>query len=164
MDGSDFEALVRIFGLTDARRDVIKAAGAGIVAALLSAVGVRPGGAALRENGERCRRGNQCRSGLCKERRGKGKCRQAPFQGICSIDQNRCSAAGSISCGPGCTCYVTLDGQSFCGKNATECGCGANNDCANRGGGAVCVRQTAGCCTFAGNTTCAFPCQDPDEG
>jgi hypothetical protein len=165
VDSRNFDSLTRAFVATPAgsRRAVVRGVIGSGVAALLIRLGVEEA-AALRDNGEACKRGRQCKSGLCKGAKDKKKCRKSPNQGICTIASNVCGGTDT-DCGSNCACFVTFkQGLAFCGDvTSIECGCGANNDCAHLPG-AVCAKDEGGapCCGLAGNTTCVFPCVNPD--
>jgi hypothetical protein len=162
MDAKRFDRIARLVALSMDRRAMGRVmVGAGLVcgAGMRATPSVH---AACLADGQGCRRGSQCCSGLCAAQGGRKKCRPAPNQGVCTIEANACVDPARTACGPRCSCYVTLDGKSFCGRNAVSCGCGANNDCA-RLPGAVCVKQATGCCALAGNTTCVLPCEAPDR-
>ncbi len=114
------------------------------------------------QEGEDCRRGRQCCSGLCKRRR----CRRAPDQGICTIRKNTCRDGNGTLCGmsgpAGCFCHVTTRGTSFCGAGlACRAGgaCTRDSDCdAVFGPGSACVR---GCCGDTGGGGCVARCPNP---
>ena len=128
--------------------------------------GAEAGAAALLMNGRPCRRGGRCLSGRGAGRLGEKRCRQAPNQGIRTVESHAggspptrtdCQVATSSE---RCLCWVTTAGRSFRGEAAPEvCGCGANNDCAIVPG-AVCVGNRPG--GFAGcGIACVLPCRFP---
>ena len=181
MDGERFDVLTRRLGATGSRRQLLRGVLGAALGAALGVAGVREAAAACLENGERCGRegDDQCCSGLCKRKRGTNKkfCRQAPGQGTCTIEQNRCTQGdvAAVKCGASgtdCNCYVTAKGTSFCGAAKTSCfACVTNAACEDRppnpsvpgdsGGqrGDVCVLCIG--CGAAGGRGCVQPCANP---
>jgi hypothetical protein len=169
MDTELFDRLVIALGRQIPRRSLV-----GLLGGLgLTGFGTRNVAAqsTCLPNGTRCggSRGTCC-SGLCKRKRGTSKkfCRQAPGQGICTIDFNVCANPsrpcddGSI--GAGCNCWVSMRGYSFCGSPAECFNCETDADCAKRPtvgqAGDHCV-HCAGCDATSGRR-CIHPCPNPD--
>ena len=105
---------------------------------------------------------NDCCSGKCSRRR--KKCRPAPDQGNCSVQEDTC-AAGPFGCNfnADCACYITIRGWSLCGDTThLMCSfpaCKKDDDC-NRltGKGSRCVSCPSVC---ASGTFCVQPCSPP---
>ena len=99
MDPAHFDRLAIAVGQRLSRRVAIS-----LLAALgLTGLGSQGAGAQLGGlvNGQPCTSGDQCASGRCVRKQGTRKkfCRQAPGQGICSIEFNACETAGALNCG-----------------------------------------------------------------
>ena len=110
------------------------------------------------KSGEACKRGKQCCSGLCKQK----KCRQAPGQGNCTIRRNFCADPEVFICNdsPPCRCFVTTQGLSACAVAGDgQCvECESNEDCdAVTGAGSVCVQGDGGDDDCCGGGTACFP-------
>lgn len=176
MDGTRFDSFARIWAAGSAsRRRFLRglaAGGLGTVLAPLSPPGADAREAAgsrrrCRTQGDDCRGGKQCCSGVCRKRR----CRQAPNQGRCTIERDACRD-GNEPCGRNgaalCQCRLTTAGASFCGGGGVSCAgvgfepiCDRDADCAPiTGPGSKCVRQSVGVCAggCAGDRGCQAPC------
>ena len=123
-----------------------------------------------RHNGVRCTAGTQCCSGRCVRKPGTTKnfCRQAPSQGICTIESNVCADGGGGACGDAgagsaCSCFVTTRGHSFCGGVGRCFACKADTQCENREGGQRGDRCVQGpdCCGSTNNRVCVPKCPNP---
>ena len=164
MDAEHFDRLVLTLTRARTRRSVL-----GLLAALgLTRLVARDVAAACLANGRRCLRTTDCCSGWCKRKRGTFKkfCRQAPEQGICTIESNSCTI-GSPYCDVDrsgtCACFVTTRGFSFCGRGVIDCfACATNADCEQRTGeaGARCV-PCSGACAHINERACIRKCPDP---
>ena len=177
METKRFDALTRSLTGPGSRRVALRLLSAPIIASGVALLRIRlaeathtPG--ACRHNGVRCTTGSECCSGRCKRKRGTTKkfCRQAPDQGICTIEDNicgtrttACDAAGTAAC----ACFVTTRGQSFCGDlNAGTCvNCTSDADCVNRSGGQAGDRCIAAnppaCCPDVSERMCVHTCPNP---
>jgi hypothetical protein len=122
MDGSRFDALTRALAEPASRRRLLGGLAGAISSAVLAAVGLDPEDAAAkkkcRANGDKCRKGNQCCSGRCKDhicvkkRRDEGECRR---DRDCPDDGDPCTAA--VCDNQQCT-TVRLGPDVQCGENA----------------------------------------------
>jgi hypothetical protein len=166
MDPIRFDRLTMILSHRSTRRTAL-----GLLAALGLTGLVREEAAACSGNTTRCGRATdlECCSGRCVRKRGTRKryCRQAPDQGICTINQNVCQSAASTLCSSvdiGCQCRRTTQGYSFCGGGSTCFNCETDADCEKRvggHGGDRCV-QCSGC-TSSNGRSCTFPCAVPTK-
>jgi hypothetical protein len=170
MNADRFDAWTLALLVPKTRRSLLRAAAA---TTLATALGHRVSIAAplpctLKKTGRRCKKASQCCSGVCTKIQGRKKCRSAPNQGVCSVQQNICGdPADQVQCGltnNACTCAVTIDNTSLCAEGAgTPCfNCSSNEDCENRSGGTpgeVCV--TCGGCIVSNSRGCRAPCPNP---
>ena len=140
MDADRFDRLVITFDRRTPRRTVLGLLGAlGLTRLVARDVAAQ----SCAVNGTRCGRATdpECCSGWCKRKRGTNKkfCRQAPGQGICTIDFNACTLVGQNCNADGsviCQCFVTTQGYSFCGKSTIACfDCASDAACEQRSGG-----------------------------
>jgi hypothetical protein len=164
MNPTSFDHLVMVLGGRTRRRSLV---------GLLAAVGstgllIRDVAAAsCSPDGTRCggSTGVTCCSGFCKRKRGTHKqfCRQAPSQGICTIERNACVSVSGGDCSAGgttCKCFITTSGRSFCGELLkTRCTvCTTDGDCTKvTGKGSACGANGPGCCDSTA-TFCSPPC------
>lgn len=165
MDGSRFDALTRALAEPASRRQLLGGLAGAIGSAVLAAVGLDPEDAAAkkkcRANGDKCRKGDQCCSGKCKDRvcvkKGQGGnppvCRR---NADCPDDGNPCTAA---VCDGGTRCVqIALSSNQACGENGY---CGAPNS----GQSGQCVECGAAparaCPDPAGQYYCADTANDP---
>src|SRR5688500_5311480 len=120
MDAQGFDAFVRLVTAGRSRRAAFRL----LTAAFAAGVGVahvREAAAQCLENGEPCdpkASPNGCCSGKCSRKR--KRCKAAPNQGICTIEDNTCAGTPTIcdDAGSGnCRCFVTTRGFSFCAVN-----------------------------------------------
>jgi hypothetical protein len=177
MDAKRFDTLARVWSTRRSRRTAMRLVG---VPALGSVLGLlRMGSAGAWEkpglclpNGSRCDPKavpNGCCSGKCSRKR--MRCKAAPDQGTCTIEEDTCGPGSSHPCdaaGTGsCTCHVTTRGFSFCGdifRAGTCVNCTSDRDCEQRPGvgqrGDRCVQcQTA--CPETNGGMCLHKCPDP---
>jgi hypothetical protein len=124
-------------------------------------------------NGTHCGRAGDlpCCSGWCKRKRGTSKrfCRQAPGQGICTIEADTC-VTGSPNCDAAssgsCHCWVTSRGFSVCATSSSpDClACESHADCEKRPGvgqpGDRCVVCQV-LCAGTNNRGCVHRCPNP---
>ena len=174
MEPVRFDILVRSFSIPGTRRATLGVllAGAGIAFGWDGRQRAAAQGCAA--NGTRCSDGTECCSGRCRRNRHRGRktCRQAPQQGVCTVEQNLCTFSvadcGTNSTGGDCFCFVTSTGRSFCGETYVpeSCGCTSDKQCESQlpnGKGARCVNAQGGVgCSACTTTVCAPPCSDPD--
>lgn len=180
-----FERMMRVLTAIPSRRDVLRGLtgmGLGLTAARL------PAGADARKKrkgtkkkprpnrfgcfgvGDRCKRADQCCSGICDGKKGKRRCRAHDTgtckQGgpeICSIDP-----PPALTCNNGaeCRCFRTTAGSIACAKfinRELNCAdCARDADCAALGfpPGTVCAPLSVGICAgqCEGGRACLFPC------
>lgn len=167
MDADRFDRLT--VSLTRTRRSLLGLLSALGVTGLLSEEVL----AACAENGTRCGRAGDepCCSGRCVRKRGTRKkfCRQAPGQGICTVESPTICAGGVTYCHEPdtnelCTCFVTSRGYSFCGGDGGDCfACETDTNCEPRVGGRRgdrCI-ECAGCGTAFNNRACYSKCPNP---
>jgi hypothetical protein len=168
VDSKRFDGLCRALGTETSRRSVLGGLGALGLTALVREEVL----AACADNGTRCGREGDlaCCSGRCVRKRGTRQkfCREAPGQGICTVEFNSCSNSPSLTCGvrgPGlsCFCYVTSRGYSYCGGAALCFTCETDTDCEKWSEGQRgdrCVECTH--CPTTSNRACARKCPEPD--
>ncbi|HEU5433198.1 MAG TPA: hypothetical protein VFU81_16140, partial [Thermomicrobiales bacterium] len=107
-----------------------------------------PGG--CRNWKKRCRRDDQCCSGVCAGKNGKKKCR-AHDQLDCTVDNGFCRSGGSAPsrCGPtgSCVCNVTTGKAPHCGGAAfcPPVPCQQDADCGVPGAACIAVALCQGC-------------------
>jgi hypothetical protein len=137
--------------------------------ALLSAIGfgtllVEEAQAVCIENGKRCDPNavpNGCCSGRCPRK--KKRCRPAFKQDTCTIEKNFCAQTPESDCGVGCLCFVTIDGQSFCGSSNDGVECSSHKECVQRHGkGTRCVQSGGICNGGTVQTDCVLKCRTLD--
>jgi hypothetical protein len=174
LDAERFDRLLLTLTRARSRRSVLGLLGAlGLTAVASEETRATHTPGDCRHNGVRCTAGTQCCSGRCVRKRGTTKkfCRQAPDQGICTIEDNicgtrttACDAAGTAAC----VCFVTSRGFSFCGSlTGTTCvNCTSDAECVNRAGvgqaGDRCVpANPPTCCTGVSERLCVHACPDP---
>jgi hypothetical protein len=157
LDAERFDRLARTLSGIGSRRAAL--------AALLSAAGAlhladpsRTLAQGCLPNGAVRTAGAECCSGRCKHK----TCRQAPNQGLCTVEWNEC--AGNSRLGS-CVCFVTIKGRSFCGHHSGKenpCGCASHMECRRRfGKDARCVESSEFCnCPAGTTTTCAERCPE----
>jgi hypothetical protein len=158
MDAERFDALTRTVTATASRRRALRGLVGGVLGGVAGSLGLRETAAvhqtcALRHARARCRRGNQCCSGICRRRR----CR-CPQGGYCA------GGGGSVSaCGPeirdDCFCVVSTAGPTRCAL-FLDFVCPASKACDTDGqcdDGWFCA-NTAGCCGSAGINACVPLC------
>ncbi|MDQ3779874.1 MAG: hypothetical protein M3354_04905 [Chloroflexota bacterium] len=167
MDDSRFDNLVKaLTSESRSRRGVLRGLAAGLLGIGLSTLGSGARAAACKQNGRRCRNGNQCCSGLCTGKKDRKKCRRAPGQGTCTIAKDTCTIGGqAAACDPGltgaCSCFRRPNGAAFCADTTTfDC-----LPCAECPAGTTCVRARNGICVScpvgsgATDTICVRPCE-----
>ena len=157
MDGDRFDALARSLAAHRPRRAALRALAGAALAGPLALVGAREAAARCLRNGEACRRGPQCCSGVCRRGENGKKCRAAPSQLTCTVERDVCAQGSAARCGPPgneCYCWVTARGASFCGGNDGAYGAASCDECA--GAGRVCVRGGGAFCD--GPVACVLPC------
>jgi hypothetical protein len=146
MESERFDTLTRNLAATGSRRLALRGLVGGLLGGVTGRLAAKEAAAThqsctLRHAGTRCRRGNQCCSGICRKRR----CR-CPQGGFCA------GPGGSFAaCGPKlrdeCFCVISTAGPTRCAlfldfvcPASKECDtdrqCDAGEFCAN----------TAGCC------------------
>jgi hypothetical protein len=113
------------------------------------------------KDGDECKRGNQCCSGLCKGK----KCRRAPGQGTCTIRKDRCKTGDSDAsrcAGGDCLCFRRLDGAAVCAGDGECFDCSRDADCvAAFGERFVCVQGDRRC--SCASTACLERCSDEER-
>jgi hypothetical protein len=172
MDATDFDQLAVAVGQRTTRRIAL-----GLLAALgLAGLMREEAAAACLLDGARCGgdRGTCC-SGWCKKKGGSRKkfCRQAPDQGICTIE-NDFWAGNDTSCnnltGTPCICMVTSRGYAFCASFNSDVACfncRNNADCEKRTEphagqpGDRCIDTGVMNCLDTNHRACAHKCPDP---
>jgi hypothetical protein len=179
MDQHRLTVVKRTLTKAPSRRDVLRG---------LAAIGIALGTARLpvpvvAENpygcqkvGERCKRADQCCSGICTGKRRKKKC-QAHGTGTCDqqaggmcdgVDPNLVHCSNSTTC----LCVRTTAGSSFCGDISIEVSgcadCQSDADCERQGfpPGSACAPFVNGACagTCPSGMVCMGPCgYEPTE-
>jgi hypothetical protein len=174
MDPTRFDRLALAVDRRGTRRATL-----GLLAALGITGLVREDAAAVcLPDGERCGGDREtCCSGYCKKKGGSRKkfCRQAPDQGICTIEDDFFTG-NDTSCDDGtgtpCLCMVTSRGYAFCASFNSDVACfncKTNADCEKRTGpqpgqpGDRCIQTVVGSvdCADTNNRACAHKCPDP---
>jgi hypothetical protein len=166
MDGDRFDRLAVALTRAGTRRSVLGLLGA------LGLTGLRArdvAGQTCLADGARCdpnASSNGCCSGKCSRRR--KKCRPAPGQGICTVEDDHCATATSTCDEAGlgsCHCWVTTRGYIFCGSGSFDCfACETDGDCARRPGGQRgdrCVECSWNGCEDTNGRHCHFKCPNP---
>jgi hypothetical protein len=123
MDNCRFDNLTRVIAVQADRRTAVKAL-AGTVAALATLARAELGFAQIevgievdcRDNGERCRRDDQCCSLKCKKKNGKKRCKCAGTDSPCKADI-------------GCCQGICDDVDNTCRCGNTDEFCNNDNDC-----------------------------------
>jgi hypothetical protein len=176
MDQERFDRLTRRLSRVSSRRVALQSLAGVVLAGGLARFGLAEANAqdatAARclGEGKKCKRGNQCCSGLCQGKKDKKRCRRAPGQSICTVRDDICSKPldeEGVDCGVGslsCTCMVTAAGHAFCSNgNQSTVRCATDVECvAAIGAGAACVHQRTGRCNNGEPVNvCHFPCPDP---
>jgi Cys-rich repeat protein len=184
MDSDRFDGLVRSFGQSRSRRQMLRGL-AGIAAVGALALGEREADAGkLRNGGSPCTRGRQCKTGTCVGDPGQKvctcskkypKCTSGTCQGgtcappVCPAGSAYYCATQTTSCplSPSCNCATDIQGNaacakfgtvdSFCPSVTTGSECAQNADC---GAGFVCIKVPPGCfnCGTEGGTSCEPVC------
>lgn len=149
MDDRRFDAIAQELTGTTPRRTVVRLFAAlilGVIPARSARAGAPDGGASTcRPAQERCQRGNQCCSGVCKKTRGKGRKRRkkkgtctslGPFAANCPPVTTCSFDPESPECQVGDVegrCTVTASGEPFCARVSTCFGnepiCQTDEDC-----------------------------------
>lgn len=158
MDADRFDRLV--VALTDraSRRSVLALASA-LGATALVAEEAR---AICLVNGERCDpdTSHLCCSGKCPRK--KKRCRAAPGQGTCTTEKSFCENTSDVCGATGnCLCFITTNGQSYCGATNSLFACTTDRQCVREfGKGSRCV-ESGGTCNGGDPTpVCAIKCTD----
>ena len=141
MDAIRFDALIRLLAHGRSRRRMLREFGREIAAAPLALIGFWQDAAACRNNGRRCKIGQQCCSGICagSRKKNKAKCRPAEGARGRTIDD----ACGTPCPGsPSSFCARTLGGKPFCFAIGSCFDCDSTEECVDFTGNprARCVR------------------------
>lgn len=177
MDSTSFDALVRRFSVSTARRTILGTMGALGMAGAFSRTPWRAAEANRKKRrqkpkknrfgcidvGKKCYgKSNQCCSGICEGKKKKSRC-VAHNVGACAAGDNSCPAF--VECGVDGECFRTTGKASFCGLQATcDCHpCKKDKDCESEfGPGAACIVCTSDCIDVNGSkkgTACVPPAQ-----
>ncbi len=178
MDSERFDRLVRSFGQTRSRRQIVRGLAGAAAAGALALSGREASADVCKGDGKKCTKDGQCCSGSCVNPSGKpvaksgGTCQTATPH-VCSgqVSLSPCFPFSASSCGTNsiygpCRCGTDLAGNLTCYAN-TYCNfvgqqqCTSNADCEAMLGqpGSVCF--SAGDCCGANTTGCATPCPSP---
>jgi hypothetical protein len=160
MDPVRFDALTLAVGAAPTRRGLLRLAGTGVIASLLTALGRDDAGAVCKGDGARCRRGPECCSGTCQGKKKKRRCRAAPGALGCTIEDPYATPCPNSS-DPNHFCWVTLANKPLCGR-ALQCfACASDDDCVFQFGNATarCVKNPpeAGCQAYNNRSCVVFP-------
>jgi hypothetical protein len=166
MDGVRFDSLLLAITRSRSRRDALRL----LTASVAAAVGLaqaHPTSAACLANGARCdprTSPNGCCSGKCSRQR--KRCRPAPGQSICTVEEDACAGSTTFCDEPGlgdCGCHITTRGFSFCGAAGVSCSvCETDADCERLPGGQRGDRCVE--CLLCGNSDergCVRKCPNP---
>jgi hypothetical protein len=177
MDQHRVDALTRTLRSVPSRRDVLRglaAIGIGLGTARLPApvAGETPSG--CRKVGDRCKRADQCCSGICTGKPGKKKCRahgtgtcDQKIEGICTTPDLLSVVCNNRS---NCGCFRTTAGSNFCAEllPPSQCvECTKDADCVALGlpAGTACAPVSAGRCAgqCPSGMACLYPCGSAPE-